>query len=89
MTYTVYILYSLKDKRLYVGCTSDIKQRLNRHNNGGVIATRNRRPLELIHTESFDGKADAFNRERFLKSLWSARFKKKLVKEYLIKRPSE
>lgn len=83
MFYFVYILYSHKDKKLYVGCTNDIKQRLKRHNSGFVAATKNRRPLELIHTERFNDKGKAFNRERFLKSLWGAREKKKIKDEFL------
>ncbi len=81
--YAVYILYSLKDKKLYVGCTPDITKRLTTHHSGNVIATRNRRPLEMIWNEKFVDKGEAFNRERFLKSLWSSRFKKKIIREYL------
>ncbi len=83
MVYTVYILYSQKDKRLYVGCTSNIQERLKRHQRGEVQATRTRRPLVLIREEKFENKADAFKRERFLKSLWGSREKKKLLREYL------
>lgn len=85
MNYFIYILYSLKDKKLYVGCSSDLESRIKKHNDGNVISTRNRRPLVLIHSEDFQDKADAFNRERFLKSLWGARFKKKILKEFLQK----
>ncbi len=81
--YTVYILYSTKDRRLYVGCTRNLGERLRKHNSGRVISTRNRRPLELIHSENFPEKKDAFKRERFMKSLWSGRFKKKLIEKYL------
>jgi len=79
----VYILYSEKDKKLYVGCTEDIEARMNRHRNGSVPATRHRRPLHLIHKEAFTEKTTAFNRERFLKSLWGGREKKKILKDYL------
>lgn len=85
MDYFIYILYSLKDKRLYVGCTSDLESRIKKHNDGNVISTKNRRPLVLIYSEDFQDKAEAFNRERFLKSLWGARFKKKILKEFLQK----
>lgn len=81
--YTVYILLSLKDKGLYVGCTSDFKKRFDNHTKGFVPSTKLRRPLVVILEERFDDKAEAFNRERFLKSLWSARFKKKLKEKYL------
>ncbi|MCL5017258.1 MAG: GIY-YIG nuclease family protein [Patescibacteria group bacterium] len=83
MDYYVYILYSLKDKRLYVGCTSNLQKRFKLHNSGMVDATKYRRPLELIHYENFKNKADAFNRERFFKSLWGSRLKKKIMQKYL------
>ena len=79
----VYILYSKKDRKLYVGCTSDIEKRVKRHNDGSVKATQHRRPLVLIYSENFENKTEAFNRERFLKSLWSGRLKKKILNEYL------
>lgn len=85
MPYFVYILLSTKDHKLYVGCSSNIEKRLNEHNAGKVLATKLRRPLELIHLEKFENKTDAFNRERFLKSLWSARFKRKVLNEYVNK----
>ena len=84
MCYVVYILYSHKDKKLYVGCTSNLKDRIQRHSKGYIKATTHRRPLSLIHTESFgDKKTEAFKRERFLKSLWCSREKKKIVKKFL------
>ena len=83
MAYVVYILYSQKDHKLYVGCTSNIQNRLKRHQSGNVEATANRRPVDLIHTENFESKTDAFNRERFLKSLWGAREKKKILLRWL------
>lgn len=81
--WTVYILYSKKDNKLYVGCTKSLEKRLKAHNSGTVISTKDRRPLILIHEEKFESKAEAFKRERFLKSLWSGRFKKKILKKYL------
>lgn len=83
MFYFIYILYSYKDKKLYVGCTNDLERRFKRHNSGYVIATKHRRPLELIHSEKFENKTDAFNRERFLKSLWGSREKKKIKDNFL------
>lgn len=82
MTYFVYILLSKKDNKLYVGCTNNPQNRIKDHNYGKVFATKNRRPLVMIHKEEFPNKSDAFNRERFLKTLWSARLKKKILEEY-------
>ena len=81
--YYVYILYSRKDNKLYVGCTTNLESRLKRHANGFIPATKYRRPLALIHSEKFLDKAIAFNRERFLKSLWGAREKKKILKDFI------
>ena len=83
MSYTVYILLSKKDKNLYVGCTQNLQKRLKAHDDGAVRTTRNRRPLVIIHAERFNDKASAFNRERYLKSLWSARYKRKLKEDFL------
>jgi len=82
MVYTVYILHSQKDKGLYVGCTSNLKNRMLKHRYGDVEATRYRRPLVLIHSEEYTDKTKAFQRERFLKSLWGAREKKQIVKRF-------
>ncbi|MDB5259793.1 MAG: nuclease superfamily protein [Candidatus Nomurabacteria bacterium] len=83
--YFVYILYSEKDGKLYVGCSGNLNKRIARHNNGLVLATKNRRPLVCIYYESFTSKGEAFARERYLKSLWSAHFKEKIKKDYLNK----
>ena len=83
MSYTVYILYSEKDGKLYTGCTSNIARRLLAHNKGLVFATCFRRPLVLIHQEKYINKTTAFARERFLKSLWAGRLKKRILSEYL------
>jgi putative endonuclease len=87
--YVVYILYSEFDHNLYVGCTSNLVERIKRHNSGQVDATKLRQPLICIHTEEYMLKAEAFNRERFLKTLWAAHFKNKIKKTYLKNRQSE
>ncbi len=66
--YTVYVLKSEKDGNLYVGCTSDIKQRLEYHNNGKVISTKNRRLFILIFKEEYENKYEAYNKEKYYKT---------------------
>ena len=82
MKYFVYILLSNKDNKLYVGCTNNVTRRIKDHNYGKVSATKNRRPLVVIYTEEFSSKGEAFDRERYFKSLWSARLKKKILEEF-------
>jgi len=81
MEFFVYILKSLKDDRFYIGQTSDIANRINRHNSGQVTATKNRRPLVIIHTEKFATRAQAMQREKYLKSLKSQKY----ISENIIK----
>ncbi|PIR46315.1 MAG: hypothetical protein COV07_04440 [Candidatus Vogelbacteria bacterium CG10_big_fil_rev_8_21_14_0_10_45_14] len=81
MNHVVYILYSLSDRKLYVGCTSNLTKRLSAHNLGLVVSTKHRRPLQLIHTEEYPEATTAYGREKFLKSLWAGRFKKKLIEK--------
>lgn len=68
-TYYVYILRSLKDGKFYTGHTSDLKDRLARHNRGEVRSTKARRPFSLIYWEAFRTRSEAMKRERKLKLL--------------------
>ena len=72
--YYVYILWSYKDKGLYIGYTTELKNRLTEHAAGRVTATKLRIPLKLIHYEYFLNRADAKAREEFLKSGFCAYF---------------
>ena len=64
----VYVLISGKDKKLYIGSTSDLKRRLTEHKNGKVKSTCYRLPLTLLLYEAYRSKKVALNREVFLKS---------------------
>jgi len=66
--YYVYVLLSLKDKRFYIGFTTNLKQRLQQHARGEVKSTASRRFLKLIHYEYFINENDAKALEIFLKS---------------------
>ena len=66
--FTVYILRSEKDNKRYIGVTSDLKERLFEHRNGLVKSTRHRRPFNLIHTEMYESKFEANQREKYFKS---------------------
>jgi putative endonuclease len=76
--YFVYILFSLKDKRTYVGYTNELGQRLQKHNTGQVRSTKHRRPLELLFTEKFQTGQEAKKRELYWKSGGGRRKLKKL-----------
>jgi len=52
----------------YIGCTNNLKDRMRRHKNGYVDATKNRKPLILHYYFAFQNKYTAFNFEKYLKS---------------------
>ena len=64
----IYILESLKDKGIYTGNTSNLKDRLFRHNLGQTKSTKDRRPLKLICYVLFKDKLKAYDFERYLKT---------------------
>lgn len=67
MFYT-YVLKSQKDKKLYIGYSSSLKNRLAQHQRGEVRSTEHRRPLDLIFYEAFRKKEDAQRREKYFKT---------------------
>ena len=67
--YFFYVLYSLRDGKLYKGYTSELGQRYMKHNQGGVSSTKHRRPLVMIYLEGFASKSEAQSRERWSKTL--------------------
>ena len=81
----VYILQSIKDSNLYVGCTFDLKKRIGMHNAGKVESTKNRRPFKIIFYEAFLNKHDAFMREQWLKTGWGRNHIQKILFNYLNK----
>ena len=66
--YTIYVLKSLKDNNLYIGCTSNLEKRLLEHKKGMVQSTKSRNPLQLIFKEEYSDKYKAFNIERYYKT---------------------
>ncbi len=77
--YYVYILFNLQDKGLYIGFTTNLKERLTQHAKGEVPSTKLRIPFKLIHYEYFINKKDAKAREEFIKS----GFGRKQLKQFL------
>ena len=65
--YYVYLLKSKKTKKLYIGYTSDLRQRLTEHNAGRNRSTKAYIPFELVYYEAYRSKDDAMQREKQLK----------------------
>lgn len=79
--YYVYVPLSLKDGKLYIGLTTNLKKRLQAHARGDVKSTKKRRYLKLIHYEYFINKQDAEAREKFLKSGYGHKQLKQILKK--------
>jgi len=71
--YYIYLLYSKKNRGLYIGFTENLRRRINEHKRGSVTSTKSRLPLKLIHYEAFLIKQDAKAREEYLKSGYGRR----------------
>ena len=77
--YLVYILKSKQTGRYYIGFTSDIHKRLIAHNNGSNRSTKNGIPWEVIYSEQFVNRSDAWQREQQIKHYKGGEAFKKLI----------
>lgn len=77
MSHFVYMV-KCSDNTLYTGYTIDVEKRLTEHNgddsgkvvkSAGAKYTRGRRPVVLIHSESFETRSEALKREFAIKQL--------------------
>jgi putative endonuclease len=77
--YYVYII-ECSDGTLYVGVTNNVARRFHEHCEGidPKSYTAKRRPLKLVHVETFQWVLDAIAREKQLKG-WSAPKKRALM----------
>ncbi len=74
MKYCVYILYSEKWRRYYVGQTQDFKSRLDRHNKGLVKSTKGGVPWVLKRKIEVENRSEAMKLETKIKKRGIRRF---------------
>ena len=77
-----YHVYKLRcsDGSYYAGHTNDLEQRLAAHERGAIDGyTLSRRPVELVSSDRFSTRQEAFHRERQIKG-WSMSRKEALIK---------
>lgn len=79
----VYVLFSEKDKKLYIGFSSDVFRRLEQHNAGMNTSTAPRRPLRLIYFEAHILASDALRRESYFKTSSGKRTLQIILKQTL------
>ena len=76
--YYVYLLGSDKTKWIYIGCTRDLKRRMEEHMNGEAHTTKRMLPVKLLYYEAYRSQAAAFHREKMLKQYGSSLAKLKI-----------
>jgi putative endonuclease len=83
MTYFVYILYSAKLARFYVGTTDNVEQRLEEHNSAKYSHSFTVKgiPWELFLKLECNSSENAYKLERFIKKMKSASFIRRLKTE--------
>ncbi len=81
----VYILKSLKNGSYYIGSARNVEERLKRHNEGKVKATRNIFPLEICFSQKFRTVIEAKQVEFKLKKLKSRLIISRIIQERLIR----
>jgi len=77
--YFVYILYSEKCDRYYVGYSADVQARFVRHNTGMVPATRNCIPYKLCAYKQFSTEIEARREEIRIKKQKSRTYTESLI----------
>jgi len=76
----VYILRSQTTGKYYTGYTSNLKDRLSRHNRGLSKTTRRLKgPWEIVYTECFETKTEALKREIQIKRWKDRKLIEKLI----------
>ena len=74
MPFIVYIIYSSVKDKFYIGYTSNLEERIIRHNQKSKGFTGNTDDWKLMYTENYSNKSEAIAREKQIKS-WKSRIK--------------
>jgi putative endonuclease len=74
MGFIVYILFSETKKRYYIGYTSNLEERIIRHNQKSKGFTGNVNDWKVVYIEEYETKENAQQRELQIKS-WKSRVK--------------
>jgi len=78
MFHYTYVL-RCKDGKLYIGSSSDLRNRMKIHQNGGVPSTKHRRPVKLVYYEACVSLQLARRRELYFKTGYGRGFLKKRI----------
>ena len=78
----IYILYSKKIDKFYIGSSADVDKRLAFHNSDyNKIWSKRGQPWEIVFRHKFQSKKEALMAEKFIKNQKSRTFIQKLIEE--------
>lgn len=75
----IYILYSKSIDRYYIGQTSDLNNRLIRHNSSSTRFTARATDWLIIYSEEYLTRSEAVKRESLIKKMKSRKFLEELI----------
>jgi putative endonuclease len=81
--YFVYILYSQKTSKYYIGSTSNIEDRLKHHNGGHTPSTKSGTPWEIVKVIEGPDRSRALKLELKIKKRGAKRFLEDINHLYL------
>ncbi len=80
--YYIYILFSLKTNKYYVGCTDDLQGRHKHYNAGSTPSTKSAAPdWEIRNTETVPDRTAALKRELEIKKKKSRNYIEWLIQK--------
>lgn len=79
MHHYVYILYSEKIDKYYIGSSHDPEMRLHYHNLGKKGWTRIGVPWKIVFKQEFPDRKTAMDREKYIKQLKDRNYIKNLI----------
>ena len=82
--FNVYLLYSEKFNKTYIGYSSDVELRLQWHNELSERGwTKKYRPWKIIYLEEYGSKSEALQREKYFKTGVGREKIQQILNEYL------
>ncbi len=75
----IYIIYSEKINRYYVGIIENLDWRLERHNKGWGKYTKRGIPWKIVYSENYETKSEALKREKEIKNKKSRKYIEYLI----------
>ena len=79
MNYYFYIIYSELLDKYYLGYSSNLKDRINKHNTNHKGFTGRAKDWTLVYSEKYNSKEEAYARERQVKAWKSRKLIEKLI----------